>query len=369
MTALMLQLDGLKKSYGGKSALRGIDLEVRDNEILALLGPTGAGKSSTLLASAGLVDLDGGRVRLDGVDVTDAEPSSRDVSIVFEGFNLLPVFNVRDNIAFALRSPKYREAEDEIERRVARTATLLRIDHLLDRDVETLSGGEKQRVAIARTLVRRPKIFLLDEPLSALDLKLREGLRAELRQIHREHHSTMLYATHDYHGAVALADRLAIINEGRILQCGTIADIYARPANAFVGRLIGSPSMAFFDARVTAGRVEAEGFTQDFALDDFGAHGRRDGDILLGVWPEEIEMSDAGAAGANPGKVYAVDNRGYESAVQIETRAGSFRKVLEQKSTVRQGDACSFRLTAASAYLFDAHSGDLVSHAKGEAVQ
>ena len=222
MTVPMLRLEGLRKSYGAKRALRGLDLDVPDNEIMALLGPTGAGKSSTLLAAAGLISLEAGRVFLAGREVTDIDPSGRDVSIVFEGFNLLPVLDVKDNIAFALRSPTYRESEDEIRTRVSRTAELLRISHLLDRDVDTLSGGERQRVAIARALVRRPKMFLLDEPLSALDLKLREGLRAELRQIHRQYRSTMLYATHDYHGAIAIADRLAIIDGGVIQQTGTI---------------------------------------------------------------------------------------------------------------------------------------------------
>jgi multiple sugar transport system ATP-binding protein len=258
----MLELQGLKKSYRGARALRGLDLTVNDNEIFALLGPTGAGKSSTLLASAGLIELDAGKVRLAGREVTDADPASRDVAIVFEGFNLLPVLNVRDNIAFALRSPAYREAEDEIARRVGHTAKLLRIAHLLDRDVGTLSGGERQRVAIARALVRRPQIFLLDEPLSALDLKLREGLRAELRQIHRQHRSTMLYATHDYHGAIAIADRIGIIDGGQIQQSGTIDQIYDLPANVTVGKLVGSPAMAFLEATIEDGHVVIKGAAQ-----------------------------------------------------------------------------------------------------------
>ena len=249
----------MRKSYGAKRALRGLDLEVPDNEIMALLGPTGAGKSSTLL----------GQRRPHQPRSRPRVPcrprgyryrsSGRDISIVFEGFNLLPVLDVKDNIAFALRSPTYRESEDEIRTRVGRTAEMLRISHLLDRDVDTLSGGERQRVAIARALVRRPKIFLLDEPLSALDLKLREGLRAELRQIHRQHRSTMLYATHDYHGAIAIADRLAIIDGGVIQQTGTIEQIIALPANMFVGRLIGSPSMAFFDVSVDDGGGRVDG--------------------------------------------------------------------------------------------------------------
>ena len=364
MSVPMLKLEGLKKSYGAKRALRGLNLEVPDNEIMALLGPTGAGKSSTLLSSAGLISLEAGKVSLAGRDVTDIDPSGRDVSIVFEGFNLLPVLDVKDNIAFALRSPTYREDEAEIKLRVGRTAELLRISHLLDRDVDTLSGGERQRVAIARALVRRPKMFLLDEPLSALDLKLREGLRAELRQIHRQHRSTMLYATHDYHGAIAIADRLAIIESGVIQQTGTIDEIIALPANMRVGKLIGSPSMAFFSAAVADGWVVLPGGAQKIPLSALGetrlTPGRK---LLFGVWPEDIEIGANDAADANAGSVYAVDNRGFERAVQVNADAGSFRKVVPSEMVFRQGDACSFRI--ATGFLFDAETGARVSHLGG----
>ena len=359
--APMLQLSGLKKTYPGKAALRGLDLTVNDNEIFALLGPTGAGKSSTLLASAGLINLDAGRVTLAGRDVTDADPGSRDVAIVFEGFNLLPVLDVKDNIAFALRSPAFREAEDEIARRVGRTAELLRISHLLDRDVDTLSGGERQRVAIARALVRRPVMFLLDEPLSALDLKLREGLRAELRQIHRQHRSTMLYATHDYHGAIAIADRVGIIDGGVIQQAGTIDEIYRRPANMVVGRLVGSPSMAFFEAVIQDGHVVVKGAEQRLPIGEFGTVAARGGKIVLGVWPEDIEVGDADAGGASTGTVYAVDNRGFERAIQVDAPGGTFRKVVPLSMPFTQGDACSFRIPQGAGFLFDAASGKRVS--------
>jgi ABC-type sugar transport system ATPase subunit len=357
----MLTLEGLRKAYRGKPALRGLDLTVNDNEIFALLGPTGAGKSSTLLSAAGLIELDAGRVSLAGRDVTEADPASRDVAIVFEGFNLLPVLDVKDNIAFALRSPSFREDEKEVALRVGRTAELLRISHLMDRDVGTLSGGEKQRVAIARALVRRPVMFLLDEPLSALDLKLREGLRAELRQIHRQHQSTMLYATHDYHGAIAIADRIGIIDGGIIQQSGTIEEIYALPANVMVGKLIGSPSMAFFDAAIDDGHVVVKGAEQRLPIGEFGTVGTASGKVLLGVWPEDIEIGVADAAGASTGTIYAVDNRGFERAIQVDTPGGSFRKVVPLSMPFTQGDACSFRIPQGGGFLFDAASGRRIS--------
>jgi len=365
MTNSMLRLQGLKKAYKGKPALRGIDLDVRHNEIFALLGPTGAGKSSTIQAISGLLDLDEGNVFLNGHDVTELDPSSRDLSIVFEGFNLLPVFNVFDNIAFALRSPTYRETEEEITRRVQNTAELLGISQHLDRDVGTLSGGEKQRVAIARALVRRPSMFLLDEPLSALDLKLREGLRSELRQIHRQQNSTMLYATHDYHGAISIADRIGIINDGRILQSGTIEEIFAHPANAIVGRLVGSPAMAFFDARIDGDEIAIKGGDQRLPLSQFGKVVAQGSQIELGVWPEDIELGNASDAGSNSATVYAVDNRGYESAVQIQYAGGGFRKVLADGMTLQQGEACGFRLPEKTGFLFDKASGIRVSQAEG----
>jgi len=365
MTAALLSLRGLRKAYGAKPALRGLDLDVAESEIFALLGPTGAGKSSTLLASAGLVELDAGTVSLGGRDVTHADPASRDLSIVFEGFNLLPVLDVKDNIAFALRSPAFREKETEIAARVGRTAELLRISHLLDRSVETLSGGEKQRVAIARALVRRPRMFLLDEPLSALDLKLREGLRAELRNIHRQYRSTMLYATHDYHGAIAIADRIGIIDGGVLQQAGTIEDIYARPANMLVGRLVGSPSMAFFEASVADGAVSFTGGRQKLPLAGFaGLSGDGHRKLVLGAWPEDIEIAVPDTPGASEGTIYAVDNRGFERAVQVESTGGSFRKVLPAGIDLKQGDRCAFRLPPAGSFLFDAATGRRMSQAE-----
>ena len=355
----MLRLQGLKKAYKGKAALRGLDLTVNDNEIFALLGPTGAGKSSTLLASAGLIELDAGRVDLAGRDVTDADPASRDVAIVFEGFNLLPVLDVKDNIAFALRSPEFREAEDEIARRVGRTAELLRISHLLVA-TSARSGGERQRVPSPRA---GPPSRHVPARRTAVGARFEaaRGSQAELRQIHRQYCSTMLYATHDYHGAIAIADRIGIIDGGVLQQAGPIEEIYRLPANVLVGKLIGSPSMAFVEAHVETGHVASKGAGQRLPVGECGTVASGSGKVLLGVWPEDIEVGPAGAEGASAGTVYAVDNRGFERAIQVETPAGSFRKVVPLSMPVAQGDACSFRIPARAGFLFDAESGKRVS--------
>ena len=350
MTALLSLLE-LRKRYRARRALDGLTLDMAPGEALALLGPTGAGKTTTLMAVAGLVPPDSGSVTMAGQDVTGAHPASRDVAMVFEGFNLLPALDVKDNIGFALRSPAFREDEAEIASRTGRVAELLRISHLLDRDVTTLSGGEKQRVAIARAFVRRPRLLLLDEPLSALDLKLREGLRAELRELHARDRTTMLYATHDYHGAVAIADHLAVIEGGRVRQRGSLAEILASPADMTVGRLIGSPAMAFFAARFNGDRVQAEGIDLSIPLAPGGAPGATR-EVMLGAWPEDITLTPGPG-----GRVSAVDNRGFEIAVQVETPAGSFRKALPEGQGFTQGDSCRITLRAGAGFLFDPATG------------
>ena len=347
MTALLSLLD-LCKRYRARRALDGLTLDMAPGEALALLGPTGAGKTTTLMAVAGLVALDSGSVTMAGRDVTEAHPATRDVAMVFEGFNLLPALDVKGNIGFALRSPAFREDEAEIAMRTGRVAELLRISHLLDRDVTTLSGGEKQRVAIARAFVRRPRLLLLDEPLSALDLKLREGLRAELRELHARDSTTMLYATHDYHGAVAITDQLAVIDGGRVRQRGSLAEILASPADMTVGRLIGSPAMAFFAARINGDQVQAEGIDLNIPLAAPGAPR----EVMLGVWPEDITLTPGPG-----GRVTAVDNRGFEIAVQVETPAGSFRKALPEGQGFTRGDSCRITLSAGAGFLFDPATG------------
>jgi multiple sugar transport system ATP-binding protein len=354
----VLQLENVTKAYDHKPALRGVELKVEKGEILALLGPTGAGKTSTLLSVAGLVSPDSGRILIGGDDVTRSDPRLRDIAIVFEGFNLLPLLSVYENIAFPLRSPIYQESAAEIDTRVRKAAQDLKIAHLLDRQIDQLSGGERQRVAIARALVRSPRLYLLDEPLSALDLKLRESLRLELRELQQRHDATILYATHDYHGAAAIADRIALIDAGRIIQVGTLSELLDNPSHVSVGRLIGSPSMALFNGRITPNGVEVKGFSQSIPRAGLRLAPESGGrNVTLGVWPEDIVLSSAEKRGWHRGDIYATDFRGLDRAVQVRLGDHSFRKVVPLAVDLKQGDACWFDVPAGSAFVFDMESG------------
>jgi ABC-type sugar transport system ATPase subunit len=349
----MLAIAGLEKRYRSKEALLGVDLDVADDEIVALLGPTGAGKTSTLLCASGLERADAGRIEIDGEDVTGLPPTHRDVALVFEGFNLLPTLHAYDNIAFGLRSPAYREDEREIDRRVRMVAETLQIGDLLQRDVEALSGGERQRVAIARALVRRPRVYLLDEPLSALDLKLREGLRLELRALHRSHPSTILYATHDYHGAAAIADRIAIIDSGRIHQIGRLEELFADPGDVIVGALLGSPSMVRFEASAQDRLLVADGLERPLGRLAGEVRGR----LVAGLWPDDVDVSAQPLPDYRPAEIYATDFRGMDQAIQVQAGTHFFRKVVGLDARFRQGDRCWFRLPPERIFIFDAGSG------------
>ncbi|MEZ5666297.1 MAG: ABC transporter ATP-binding protein [Alphaproteobacteria bacterium] len=354
---MVLALEGLGKSYGRTRALDNLSLAVADGEILALLGPTGAGKSTVMLTVAGLVRPDRGRIRLRDEDVTDLPPQHRNMASVFEGLNLLPTLSVVDNITLPLRAPGAGIGSGEIDARLRPVAEELRITHLLSRRTHGLSGGERQRVALARALIRRADILLLDEPLSALDLKLRETLRVELRSLHDRYATTIVYATHDFGGAAAVADRLALIDAGRILQVGTLDEIYSAPASTAVGALVGSPAMAVFDAVVDGSSAVLAGGALRLPLAAPVPGGR----VRIGAWPEDIRLAAAPAEGLAPGNVYAVSRRGIDKAIQVnvggDAGASSFRKAVPLALPVAQGDTIWFGLDAARCFAFDVDSG------------
>ncbi len=243
-----LRLSGIQKSYGNVHAIRGVDLAIPDGEFAVLVGPSGCGKTTLLRIIAGLEDLDEGTVKIGGESVNNVRPRNRDVAMVFQNYALYPYLNVFDNISFGLRMRKM--PGGEIRQRVQEASELLGISHLLERLPRQLSGGERQRVAMGRALVRDARLYLLDEPLSNLDARLRDDMRTEIKRLHRLLDKTMIYVTHDQVEAMTLADRIVLLNEGRVEQEGTPLDLYERPDTRFVAGFLGSPAMNFLEGQI-----------------------------------------------------------------------------------------------------------------------
>ncbi|MGO4833714.1 ABC transporter ATP-binding protein, partial [Rhizobiaceae sp. 2RAB30] len=244
-----IELRGIQKFFGAVQVIKNLDLKIEDNEFIVLLGQSGCGKTTTLRAIAGLETIDEGDILIDGQAVQHLKCSDRDIAMVFQSFSLYPHMSVYENIAFPLRAT--RKNRTEVDKEVREIAKVLRISDLLDRKPSSLSGGDMQRVAIGRALVRRPKAMLMDEPIGALDAKLREEMRTEIKRLHLKQGSTTIYVTHDQIEAMALADRIVIMHEGVLQQVGTPEDVYSRPANLFVARFVGSPVMNVADASVS----------------------------------------------------------------------------------------------------------------------
>jgi multiple sugar transport system ATP-binding protein len=265
-----VELTGLTKSYGATQALRDVTMTIPDGSFVVLLGPTGAGKTTTLRLIAGLDRPDKGDIRIGGFSVRNDTPAQRDVAMVFQQYSLYPHLTVRDNLAFPLRSPIIAMPEDQIKARVQEVAEVLRIPHKLDNKATALSGGEMQRVSIGRALVRQPRIYLMDEPLSSLDAKLRADLRVELKRIHAEVGATFLYVTHDQIEAMTMATHVGVLDHGRLVQFGTPREIYEDPVSTYVATRLGQPRIALLPA------------------DAFGA--AKHGATQMGLRPEHISI-------------------------------------------------------------------------------
>ncbi len=238
----------VKKSYGKAATLHGISFEVRDGEFIVLVGPSGCGKSTLLRMVAGLEDITGGEIAIDGMPINEVHPKERDIAMVFQNYALYPHMTVRENMGFSLKLRNV--SRPLVEARVGEAATMLDLDGLLDRYPRELSGGQRQRVAMGRAIVRKPRLFLFDEPLSNLDARLRVSMRTEIKALHQRLGVTTMYVTHDQTEAMTLADRIVVMNGGRVEQIGAPLELYDRPANRFVAEFIGSPSMNFLDGTV-----------------------------------------------------------------------------------------------------------------------
>jgi multiple sugar transport system ATP-binding protein len=311
-----VRLTGVTKRFGETAAVADLTLAVADGELVVLLGPTGAGKTTTLRLVAGLEPLDAGRIEIAGQDVSTAPPAARDVAFVFQQYSLYPHYTVFDNLAFPLRSPRHRLPAAEIEIRVRQIAALLRIEGKLPNKATQLSGGEMQRVAIGRALVRSPTCFLMDEPLSSLDAKLREDLRVELKRIQHDLGATILYVTHDQVEAMTMADRIGVLEQGRLIQLGPPETVYARPDSIAVARRLGSPAINLLPRALLGNGAAPDAAT-------------------IGVRPEDVRL-DA-ADGALDGEVRQVEPLGADTVVLIDCGGELVHALIAGPVPVRPG--------------------------------
>ncbi|WP_324664479.1 ABC transporter ATP-binding protein [Haloarcula sediminis] len=341
-----IRLRNVTKRFDDLVAVDDLDLTIRNGELLVLLGPSGCGKSTTLRMIAGLEVPSEGSIEIGGEEVTEALPQKRDLSMVFQSYALYPHKTVRGNLAFPLG--KMDIDDDEADERIRRTAELLEIDDLLDNKPGQLSGGQRQRVALGRTIVREPKAFLMDEPLSNLDAKLRVQTRSEVRSLQQSLGTTTVYVTHDQEEAMSLADRIAVMNDGRLQQIGTPKEVYENPVNEFVAGFLGEPSMNFLDADRLRG--------VDTSDDSFAET------ATVGVRPEDIAVAEEASGRADGGRTYELDGEvlvvePLGNAYEVEVDCGDDRvtaRLRDRPSAISPDSAVTLRLPADAVHRFGA---------------
>ena len=366
-----VKLQAVVKAYGETKILHGIDLEIRDGEFMVFVGPSGCGKSTLLRTIAGLEDITGGEMRIGGRLVNEVPPAERGIAMVFQSYALYPHMNLYDNMAFGLKLAKV--PKDEIDRAVRHAAKILHIEHLLERKPKDLSGGQRQRVAIGRAIVRKPEVFLFDEPLSNLDAALRVRMRYEFAKLHEELKTTMVYVTHDQVEAMTLADRIVVLSAGKIEQVGTPLELYEHPDNLFVAGFIGSPKMNFIPAQLLRGdaqQAELKLGNGELIHACVDASRARPGDPLtLGIRPEHLRVG--GTSNLLHSTVAFVESLGGTTfaycpypgldeplTCQFEGRNGADR--------LRSGADLALHLPPEAVYLFDAQGQALRRQAAPE---
>lgn len=356
-----VELRGVRKSFGPVSVIEGVDLSIADGEFVVFVGPSGSGKSTLLRMISGLETVSGGDILIGDKDVTFAEPAERGIAMVFQSYALYPHMNVYDNIAFNLRLARL--PKDEIDNRVKEAARILRLGELMTRSPAQLSGGQRQRVAIGRAIVRNPKVFLFDEPLSNLDAALRVQMRLEIERLHRELGTTMIYVTHDQVEAMTLADRIVALDQGKIQQVGEPLELYRSPNNLFVAGFIGSPKMNLLSAKV----VESIGGTARLALEanaqstlTLSLPGVRAGDaVTVGVRPEALTIQPAGqpdraTSAVLAAEVQSVERLGNITFAYLEVGAADMMTVqIVGHTDLKPGQSAQVGFEARDLHIFD----------------
>ncbi|MFC0216851.1 ABC transporter ATP-binding protein [Pseudochelatococcus lubricantis] len=345
-----ISFENVSKSYSTLNVIRDINLDIHDGEMLILVGPSGCGKSTLLRMIAGLESVSSGAIRIDDRVVNDLDPRDRDIAMVFQSYALYPHKTVLENITFGLRMR--RMAGDEILRRAKQASMALGLDAYLDRYPRQLSGGQRQRVAMGRALVREPKAFLFDEPLSNLDAQLRVQMRMEIRALQQKLGVTSVYVTHDQIEAMTMGDKIAVMNRGGIEQIGTPLDIYDRPANEFVATFIGSPMINLLDAEVRGDGRSA--VTPGGLVLSTGTAALSPGEkVRIGIRPEHVRLGDDGA----PGIVEAVEQTGLDTLVLVRTSGTAMRVLIRERRYMERGQKVLLSLPPADMHVFSSDTG------------
>ncbi|MFO1069991.1 MAG: ABC transporter ATP-binding protein [Geminicoccaceae bacterium] len=359
-----LRVTNLVKRYGKVTALEGMSFDVADGEFFCLLGPSAAGKTTTLRAISGLERLQGGRIVFGGRDITDAPVQGRGIAMIFQTFALYPHLSVRENLAYPLREARVEASE--MERRIGEIAELLRIKHTLDRKPSTASGGEQQRIAIGRALIRRPKLLLLDEPLTNLDAKLRHDTRAEFKRLHRETGMTMLYATPDELEALSMGQRIGVMRSGRTVQTGTPDELFENPDNTFVAEQVGSPRINMIEAttvgdgrkvRLPFGEIEGGPWAAALAAFPVGTR------VLFGIRPSDVAPADGEARGPRiRSHVHLTEPLGDVTVLDLVSNGVPLKMVLPEEKALayREGDDLDVELRVAQSHLFALDTGTAI---------
>jgi multiple sugar transport system ATP-binding protein len=346
----------VKKRFGAVEVLHGVDIDIADGSFTVLVGPSGCGKSTLLRMIAGLENISGGEIRIDGKVVNHVPPKQRDIAMVFQNYALYPHMTVRDNMAFALSLAK--TPQERIDEQVGKAAAILGLGELLGRFPRQLSGGQRQRVAMGRAIVRDPQVFLFDEPLSNLDAKLRVQMRTEIKSLHQRLKTTSIYVTHDQIEAMTMADQIVVMHDGRVEQIGSPLQLYDHPANRFVAGFIGSPAMNFIDGRVNGGVVEA-GNGARLAVHAAAAvpEGRS---VVYGIRPEHLEIAPPGHAEGFDAEVIVVEPTGSETQVFVRLGSQQLAGVFRERHEFAPGQTVRLRPRGDCAHLFDPANGQRI---------
>jgi len=344
-----IKIERIKKTFDDFVAVEESDLTINNGEFFVLLGPSGCGKTTTLRMIAGLELPTSGKILLDNEDVTFLRASQRDIAFVFQLFALYPHMNVRNNLAFPLKMQKF--SKEEINIRINEVANLLRIDHILNSKVSGLAGGDRQRVALGRAIVRRPKAFLMDEPLGTLDAEFRELMCLELRKLHNNIDATTVYVTHDQLEAMSMGDRIAVMNEGKILQYGKPKDIYTKPQTRFVGSFIGSPAMNFIPVNHTIQKNQNTVIidNEEYIVPKFYQNSSSQNNVL-GVRPEKMFLSDDKGI---PGEIYGSEYLGTRKILTIQSQFGTYKIRVSNDVSLKIGTNVKISFDSKSAIIFD----------------